>query len=132
MSVLGIGVGIALVVACLIVIVFPILFETSESNATFRDKQRERALAYYERVLTNLRDLDDDLATGKIHRAEYNTERELWMSRGEEILHLLDELDQKHNVTKTLKQNASDADIDDAIERAIADHRAQAHAVEVG
>lgn len=132
MSVIGIGMGIAMVVAFLIIVVFPLLFEEPETTADFRSKQRDRALAYYERVLTNLRDLDDDLATGKIHRDEYNTEREVWMERGTEILQMLDELDHKHNVTENLKSNATNADIDHEIERVIADHRAQRRATEVG
>ena len=87
-------------------------------------KQRERLLAYYERVLTNLRDLDEDHATGKMPDEDYAAEREEWMQRGVEVLKTLDALDD-HSIVPTLVQDeaAVDEAIDDAIEAAIAARR---------
>ena len=71
--------------------------------------QRERAARYYERVLTNIRDLDEDFSTGKISEEAYRAEREVWLERGIRLLRAMDQLERE------------DADADGAaeIERAI-------------
>jgi len=71
--------------------------------------QRERAARYYERVLTNIRDLDEDFSTGKISEEAHQTEREVWVARGIRLLRALDQLER------------GDADLEaaDGIERAI-------------
>lgn len=119
MSLVGLVAAILIFFILLIVTIVPFLFNENDAALSFRNKQRERALAYYERVLTNIRDLDDDLATDKINHAEYELEREKWMSRGVELLAMLDELDKQQNIVNNLDANASDAQIDDAIEAAI-------------
>ncbi len=91
------------------------------------EKQRERLLVYYERVLTNLRDLDEDYRTGKMQAADYETEREEAVQRGVQVLKALDELGHHHLIVATGDQAALDHAIDDAIERAIAAHRKAAH-----
>lgn len=78
--------------------------------------QRERALTYYERVLNNIRDLDEDHATGKIDTETYTVERENWAQRGAQLLKLLDELDHDHAIAP---QAADEAEIDAAIEASI-------------
>lgn len=43
----------------------------SASDVLLVQKQRERLLVYYERVLTNIRDLDEDHSTGKMSTEDY-------------------------------------------------------------
>lgn len=90
-------------------------------------KQRERLLVYYERVLTNIRDLDEDYSTGKMQAADYETEREEWAQRGVQVLKALDELDQHHLIVPTSDQETIDHAIDDKIEQAITSYRRAAH-----
>jgi len=80
------------------------------------DRQRERLEVYYERVLTNLHDLDEDYATGKLDKAEYEHDRALWVERGVQALKALEELDTEHLVAPVM---ADDATIDEAIDHAI-------------
>jgi hypothetical protein len=112
MSVEGIIFAVILTAGVAFVALRPLFRARSITTSTSREKQRERVLAYYERVLLNVRDLDDDHATGKIHADEYAQERELWVSRGTALLALLDELDD-HNIAEA---DASDAEIDALIE----------------
>lgn len=119
MSIFGLITAIVLLLVTLAYIVLPLLQRETVDADVFRNKQRERALAYYERVLRNVRDLDDDLATDKISQEEYTLERERWMGRGVELLRMLDNLDEAHNLTEQLQVAANDADIDAAIEAAI-------------
>jgi Asp-tRNA(Asn)/Glu-tRNA(Gln) amidotransferase B subunit len=93
----------------------------SSSQRETLDRQRERVLAYYERVLTNIRDLDEDHITGKIAEDEYNVEREVWVQRGIKLLKVIDELESK----KSLVASSDDAEIDSAIEAAIAEKKQQ-------
>ncbi len=91
------------------------------------DRQRGRLLAYYERVLRNIRDLDEDHATGKMPTADYEFEREEWMGRGIKVLRMLDKLDAQDNLVTDAEDDAAiDEAIDDVIEAAIAAKREQA------
>lgn len=117
MSIIGLISAITMFVVLIAMIVAPLLKQQSQSGLSFSNKQRERALSYYERVLSNIRDLDDDLATQKIHGDEYQVERERWMERGVALLKMLEELDEAHPIISD--KNANDAAIDAAIEDAI-------------
>ena len=117
MSIVGLISAVVMLLLVVIFIAIPFLSQQRQSARAFSNKQRERALAYYERVLTNIRDLDDDLATDKIHQDEYEIERERWMERGVALLKMLDELDNTNPIIAN--ENANDADIDQAIEQAI-------------
>ncbi len=99
-------------------------------QAAEEEKQYERLRVLYERVLSNLRDLDEDHDTGKINDADYAEERELWVQRGIQVLHALDEHEGIQNgkakkPTRPVKADKADkADkTDDAIEAAIAAYR---------
>lgn len=82
--------------------------------------QRDRLRDYYSRVLTNIRDLDEDFATGKIESGSYQVEREVWVGRGIRLLRVQDELDAEHSLTRA----GSDAErIDRAIEAAVSAYR---------
>ncbi|QPC82082.1 hypothetical protein G4Y79_20730 [Phototrophicus methaneseepsis] len=116
MSLAALLVGLGLLAVVLWFVLRP-LMQTPRSAALPLDRQRERALAYYERVLTNIRDLDEDHATGKIDEASYQQQRELWASRGVQILKMLDTLD--HEQPLVSDRQADDATIDAAIEDAV-------------
>ena len=96
-----------------------------------QQKQVERLAAYYERVLTNIRDLDEDHATGKMQTTAYEAEREEWIQRGIQILKALDGLGAKTFTAGSIADEAQvDEALDDEIEAAIAAYRSKAHANE--
>ena len=83
-------------------------------------RQRVRIHAYYERVLTNIRDLDEDFATGKINEGDYREEREVWAQRGIRLLRAADQL----ALEGSPMADAAEAEgIDRAIEEAVAAYR---------
>jgi hypothetical protein len=92
------------------------------SDDELLEKKSARLLAYYERVLTNIRDLDEDHSTGKIRTADYEVEREQWVVRGIEILKALDSL---HGVPTAANEAAVEETIDDEIEAAIRAYRSK-------
>ena len=90
-------------------------------------RQRDRLLTHYERLLTNIRDLDEDYATGKIQTADYEQERERWVQNGVQILVALDNLE--GSAARPASDNAGiDEAVDAAIEAAVAAYRRGAKA----
>jgi hypothetical protein len=115
MSVGGLVFFILLLAAVLLLVVMPLLRPRLRANPDSRlERQRDRLLSYYERVLTNLRDLDEDHATAKIDAADYNSEREIWIRRGIEALKAIDSLQENSMIP-----DGDDATIDEAIDVAI-------------
>ena len=109
-----------------VVVAAPLLRRNERSNIDDirLHKQQERLLVYYERVLTNLRDLDEDHATGKMPDQDYGNERELWVQRGVQVLRALDDLGDHSIIPEAVHDEAAiDEAIDQAIESAIADYR---------
>lgn len=107
-------------------IALPFFRRTTEapSDALLIQKQHERLLVYYERVLTNIRDLDEDHSTGKMHTVDYEKERESWVQQGLQILKALDQIDEKHiSAPRASDRGAIDRAADDAIEAAIAAYK---------
>lgn len=99
----------------------------SASDVLLVQKQRERLLVYYERVLTNIRDLDEDHSTGKMNTEDYETERESWVQQGVQILKALDQIKDKHiSAPRHTDRGAIDRAADDAIEAAIASYKQKA------
>jgi len=89
-------------------------------------RQRERLQIYYQRVLRNVHDLDEDNATGKLNPDEYTVERARWVQRGVEALRTLETLDAQHLVAPAQADAAAiDEAIDRAIETAVSGHRQQ-------
>lgn len=125
MSILGLVFALLLTLFVLAWIVMPLIGrEESKGGDTLLDKQRERLLVYYERVLRNIRDLDEDHALGKIDEAEYASEREEWAQRGAQVLEALDTLGGGAVIAATpAEDKAVDGAIDDAIEAAIKRYR---------
>jgi hypothetical protein len=126
MSIEGLLIAIVLTGISIAWVALPLLrgvSERSRVNDTLH-KRRERLLIYYERVITNIRDLDEDSATGKITDDEYNAEREDWVQRGIQVLKALDTLDESEPTAMSTVDDAhADREMDAAIEAAIAARR---------
>ena len=122
MSIVGLLITLLLVVITIVIVAYP-LFGSPRGNSAAADSLRlhqDRLRVYYERVVTNIRDLDEDLATGKFDEDNHRREREVWVHRGMQLLRMQDQLDAEH----PLDSDASDVDeIDKAIEAAVAAYR---------
>lgn len=129
MSLPGLIMGLVIVIGVLLFVASPLLQRST--NTTSEDeiveKQRERLAMVYERVLGNIRDLDEDHTTLKMSDADYAAERELWVQRGIQVLKTLDVLDAKHMVTQSAEAEDIDRAIDKRIEAAVAAYRAKAN-----
>ncbi len=129
MSLQGLFMGLVIVVGVLLFVASP-LFQrqnAATSDDELIQKQRERLYMVYERVLGNMRDLDEDHTTHKMSDEDYMTERELWVQRGIQVLKTLDALDAKHMVTNSVAPEDIDRAIDKRIEAAVAAYRAKAN-----
>jgi hypothetical protein len=128
MSMAGVLFFLAVTVVTTLLVVIPLLRrDTDLDGQDIRlQKQRERLLVYYERVLTNLRDLDEDHATGKMPDDTYAMEREEWMQRGVQVLKALDSLEDHSMIPASVHDEvAIDEAIDQTIEAAIASYRTE-------
>ncbi len=128
MSTAGLIIGVILLTCAVILIALPLLGkqESRSHDAVLMDKQRERLEIYYQRVLRNIRDLDEDFDLGKINGDDYTTEREFWMTRGVLALKALDNLDAQQVIPMANEDNAAvDRAIHDAIEAAVSAEKAK-------
>lgn len=116
MSVPGLLISLLLALIAIAIAAHPLLGAARNSKEAGLDsKDQLRSVGnYYERVLTNIRDLDEDLATDKISDADHRREREVWVARGIALLRLQDQLEAQQNEA---------ADIDALIEAAVAAYR---------
>lgn len=119
MSIAGLLVALVLSLAALAIVARPLLHPARRERAAAErlGLQRDQLAIYYERVLTNIRDLDEDFASDKINKFDYETERAAWVGRGIRLLRALDQLERER----------ADGDevqgIDCAIEDALAAYR---------
>lgn len=129
MSSTGLIFGLVISLLALAWIVMPLLRRQNKriGDDVLLQKQRERLLLIYERVLTNIRDLDEDHTTGKMQTVDYEAEREIWVQRGIQVLKALDRLDEHHIIPDAVDDEGIDHAIDDEIEQAIAAFRAKAN-----
>jgi hypothetical protein len=118
MSTTGLFISLIVVAAFVLWVALPFFRGERRPDAELAaaDRQRERLLIYYERVLRNLHDIDEDHATGKLTDHDYAEERERWVQRGIHTLRTLDELGEQHLIAPA---STDDAGIDEAIDRAI-------------
>lgn len=123
MSITGLLISLVLIGISTLIVIFPFVKRVrSQSNAAVsKQQQYDRIQTYYERVLTNIRDLDEDFSTGKISESDYQEEREVWVHRGIRLLRVQDQLDAQGTLIDT--QNTGTSTIDDAIENAIKAYR---------
>jgi hypothetical protein len=117
----------------------PIMRRNSSLNARELTHQKQRAvlLTAYERTLASIRDLDEDHLTGKLIQSDYEVERTYWAEQGVSILQELE----KHGMKKTkrhpnetehsksvpVEQVDPDAQLNDAVEQAIAAYIKSTH-----
>ena len=120
MSVPGLLIALVLSLIALALVARPLLRPARPERAaeSSRRHQRDRVETYYERALTNIRDLDEDFATGKINESDYEAEREVWVLRGIRLLRVQDQLERDEN-----PDSDDAARIDRAIEAAVAAYR---------
>jgi hypothetical protein len=98
-----------------------------------RDRRRRRGMSEYkalsiekEAILVEIRALDFDYETGKIDQADYEQQREGYLTEAAELLMRLDALDETYLETdKPADGRQPEADLDE-IEAAIAQRRAKA------
>ena len=127
MSLPGLFMGLVIFVGVLLFVVTPLLSRGTDTPVdVLLEKQRERLLMVYERVLGNIRDLDEDLNTNKMSEADYGTERELWVQRGIQVLKTLDALNAKEMLTYSPVAEDIDRAIDKRIEAAVEAYRSKA------
>jgi len=122
MSITGLILSLALVAIVTLIVIYPFVRPSKRATTNISlQQQYDRIQAYYDRVLTNIRDLDEDYATGKINEADYNEEREVWVYRGIRLLRVQDQLDEDHSLVASTHTDVGD--IDHAIEDAIRAYR---------
>jgi hypothetical protein len=85
------------------------------------DLSRDELLASYERVLSTLRDLEDDFKSHKMNPADYEQERAHWSQYGIKLLSLLE----GHTEVDDDLQADPNADLilDNSVEEAIKNYR---------
>jgi len=127
MSTGGLLIGVVILIATITFIALPLLRPKPglHVDELLAQKQRERLLVVYERVLTNIRDLDEDYTTGKMPDGDYAYEREVWVQRGIQVLKSLDDLETAHMLTSSAETEVIDKAIDQKIEDAVAAYRAR-------
>ena len=131
MSIEGLIVGFVLLSVVVLIIGLPLLRREAafDSDAAQLARQRERVLVYYERVLRNLRDLEEDYTLDKLDNADYTYEREVWAERGVQALKTLEQLDAGILIAPASADDAAiDLTLDDVVERAVQAYRQKAGA----
>ena len=126
MSIPGLFIALLLSLIALAIVARPLLgpARRRRSAGSSLRLESERVQTYYERVLTNIRDLDEDFATGKINEDDYQAEREVWAQRGIRLLRVQDQMAREGSSAAA----GADAErIDRAIEEAVAAYRAALH-----
>ena len=87
---------------------------------------RDELITVYERVLSTLRDLEDDYKSHKIHPADYEQEREYWSQYGVRLLQLLDG---EHSAEDNIGDDY-EMQLDHSVEEAIQNYRVALQSVE--
>jgi hypothetical protein len=125
MSIEGLIAAAVIVIGLLLYVAYPFARRERGADADHlrATRQHDRLLMVYERVLTNIRDLDEDHRTGKMQPDDYAVEREQWVQRGIQVLKALDSLDAEHLLTQADDDASIDRAIDARIEAAIAARR---------
>lgn len=108
-----------LILVSLYFVIAPLRFRDSVSPAALAfQRQRDALLVYYQQVTSSLRDLKEDLGTGKLSPEAYQAEYEKWMQRGVQILQVLEALDRENQPLIT-NGGVPAEDMDQAIEDAV-------------
>lgn len=120
MSIAGSVIGVILAAG----FIFSLLYPFFNARRQSQQEQADRLVSlrvHYDRVLTNLKDLEEDLSLGKIEQEFYEGERAKFLQEG---VHLLQEIEQLQPlVKKPAAKPESTAQQDDAIEALIRSKR---------
>jgi hypothetical protein len=127
MSIEGLGISLLILGLGIAFLAQPFLRRSAvpKDAALQEQKHRETLLVSYERILTTIRDIDEDYQLGKLPQDAYAELREQWAEQGAAVLESLEKLNgRKPKDKKTADKAAPDADavLDDAIEQAIANY----------
>lgn len=94
MSLIGFAISILLCALVLAWVLWPLLRRPAGDDAlSLREEQRLLLLAEYERILLNIRDLDEDVATGKIPAEAHQRDRRAQVEEGVRRLRQIEALD---------------------------------------
>ncbi len=88
MSLAGLLVALFLTLVLLIIVLQPL--RRQDKSVAQHSSHRELETRY-QRVLINIRDLDEDYATGKLDARSYHDDRATWVRRGVDLLRQIDE-----------------------------------------
>ncbi len=94
MSIEGL-IGSMLLVAVTLAAVLVPLFGRGGQVAT-SNAATEQLTQSYDRILTNIRDLDEDFSAGKLDETTYKRERDAWLQRGVQTLETLERQGERH------------------------------------
>lgn len=127
MSIEGIIASIVIFVIGVVYVMYPM----SKAHRHPAQKQdRQNLLNAYERLLSRLRDLDEDYHLGKMPQLEYQMERTQLAQQGATLLAQIEKDLGTTNIRKadqpTMGQSEADTVLDDVIESAIASYIATA------
>lgn len=89
MSAMGLIISLIIVALGVAWVMLPVI-QQSRRKEMSTTRERDELLTQYERVLSAIRDLDEDFQTGKLDEATYSEERSLWAQRGVQILQRLE------------------------------------------
>lgn len=132
MSIEGLIGLVVMVILGLVGIGMPFLTTKSSSNNVRKrelEMTRDELITTYERVLSTLRDLEDDYKSHKIHAVDYEREHDYWSQYGIRLLQLLD----GDTVVENATQHTDDDDdvyLDHNVEEAIKNYRVALQSVE--
>jgi hypothetical protein len=115
--------SLIIVIAMLVAVALWIAAPIFGRRRTVDDDPAVALMQNYDRVLTAIHDLDEDIATGKIDRAAYDVERESLVRRGIALLQQLDAVDSEAEAGPT-EDAVADAPVDE-VEQAVAAYRQQ-------
>lgn len=128
MSIEGLIGVVVMLVGGLIVIGLPFITSRNASRSVRKrelDMTRDELITTYERVLSTLRDLEDDHKSHKIHPTDYEQEREYWSQYGVRLLQLLD-----GDTPVETNNDDTDGHLDRSVEEAIQNYRVALQSVE--
>ena len=102
-------------------ILLPVIRDARRRGAS-STRERDELLTLYERVLSAIRDLDEDFQTGKLDAETYQEERAEWSSRGVQTLRRLEEMGISGSAVPAtdLNEDSTGQDDEDELEAAVA------------
>ena len=130
MSVAGLLISLLVLLFGIAWIVIPFFEPNIKKSSAVTSAQLERAelSRQYTQTLSTIRELDEDLSTGKIQPEDHEHERHLWAQHGVQILKAIDQLEQNHpSLRAAANCGGDDQSIDAAIEAAVAHYRGESN-----